>query len=154
MDIFRRTLLKGAGGVLLAALAAGLLKPSRVLAAGWNKNAFDAKDLASALKAIDAGSAGESKDLLLKVPDIAENGALVPVEIVSSIPNTTSIAILVEKNPYPLAAYFDLANGAIPEISLRLKLAQTSIVKAVVKADGKFYTVQREVKVTVGGCDD
>ncbi len=155
MDILRRTLLKGAGAssVLLAALAAGMLKPRQVLAAEWNRSAFDAKDLLSAMKAIDASGAGESRDLLLKVPDIAENGALVPVDITSNIPNTTSIAILVEKNPNPLAAYLDLANGAMPEISVRLKFAQTSIIKVVVKADGKSYSAQREVKVTVGGCD-
>ncbi len=72
--------------------------------------------------------------------------------MVSTIPNTVSIAILVEKNPLPLSAHFDFANGALPEAAVRLKLGQTSLVKAVVKADGKFYIAQKEVKVTVGGC--
>ena len=150
MDRLRRCLLKGSSGALLAALAAGLMKP--VLAADWNKSAFEAKDLANALKTIGAGGATESKDIQLRAPDIAENGAVVPIDVVSHIPNTSSIAILVDKNPNPLSAQFEFANGALPDVSVRLKLAQTSIVRAVIKADGKVYTVQKEVKVTVGGC--
>lgn len=154
MNVTRRTVLRGAGslGVLSALIAAGLLKPTAVYAAEWNKAAFDARDSTGALKGMGAGTPAESKDLLLKVPDIAENGAVVPVEVVSSIPNTTSIAILVEKNPLPLSAYFDFSNGALPEVAARLKLGQTSLVKAVAKADGKFFIAQKEVKVTVGGC--
>ena len=104
MDALRRTLLKGAGatGVLTAAIAAGLLKPSQVLAAEINRLAFDAKDVAGALKAAGAGNAAESKDIVIRAPDIAENGAVVPVEIVSNIPNTISLAVVVDKNPFPL----------------------------------------------------
>ena len=69
-----------------------------------------------------------------------------------NIPNTISIAILVDKNPFPLNAVFDFANGALAEVSARLKLGQTSLVKAIAKADGKFYIAQKECKVTVGGC--
>ena len=98
--------------------------------------------------------APESWDLLLTAPEIAENGALVPIEVVSNIPNTASLAVLVEKNPVPLAACFDFANGALPEITLRLKFAETSNVKVIAKADGKSYSAQREVKVAIGGCDD
>ncbi|HMX16027.1 MAG TPA: thiosulfate oxidation carrier protein SoxY [Rhodocyclaceae bacterium] len=155
MDTIRRQLLKGAGatGALAAALAAGLLKPTQVLANEWNRAAFEAKESPAVLKALGAGSSSDSKDLLLKAPDIAENGAVVPVDVVSNIPNTISIAILVDKNPFPLSAAFDFASGAMPEMSVRLKLGQTSVVKAVAKtADGKYYTVQKEVKVTVGGC--
>ncbi|MBL8491548.1 MAG: thiosulfate oxidation carrier protein SoxY [Rhodocyclaceae bacterium] len=155
MDTTRRQLLRGAGatGALAAALAAGLLKPTQVLAAEWNRAAFEAKESPAVLKALGAASAADSKDLLLKAPDIAENGAVVPVEVTSNIPNTISLAVLVDKNPLPLSAAFDFANGAVPEMAVRLKLGQTSIVKAVAKtADGKFYTVQKEVKVTVGGC--
>jgi sulfur-oxidizing protein SoxY len=156
MDMIRRTLLKGAGstGVLAAALATGVLKPTAVWAAEeWNRAAFEAKDLSVAVKAIGATSTADHKDLLLKAPDIAENGAVVPVEVVSNIPNTISIAVLVDKNPFPLSAAFDFANGGVAEISVRLKVAQTSNVKAVAKtADGKYFAVQKEVKVTVGGC--
>lgn len=154
MDATRRTVLKSAtaGGLLAGLIAAGALRPTLVFAAEWNKAAFEAHDMAGALKNLGAGSPVESKDLILKVPDIAENGAVVPVDVVSTIPNTTSISILVDKNPSPLSAQFDFANGAVPDVSARLKLAQTSMVKAVAKADGKFYTAQKEVKVTVGGC--
>jgi sulfur-oxidizing protein SoxY len=158
MDMIRRTLLKGASasGALAVALAAGVLKPTEVLAAEeWNRAAFDAKDMAGALKGIGAGATADSKDLLLKAPDIAENGAVVPVEVASNIPNTISIAVLSAKNPLPLSAAFDFAagNGAVPEIQIRVRLAETTTVKAVAKtADGKFYTAQKEVKVTVGGC--
>lgn len=153
-NVTRRTVLRGAGslGALSALIAAGVLKPTAAFAAEWNKAAFDASDSAGALKGMGAGAPAENKDLILKVPDIAENGAVVPVEVVSSVPNTTSIAILVEKNPLPLSAYFDFSNGALPEVSVRLKLGQTSLVKAVAKADGKFYIAQKEIKVTVGGC--
>lgn len=154
MNTSRRNVLKGAtaSGVLAGLIAAGALRPTQVLAADWNKAAFEAKDTAGVLKSFGAGTPADSNALMLKVPDIAENGAVVPADVVSNIPNTTSIAILVEKNPFPLSAYFDFANGALPEASVRLKLAQTSLIKAVAKADGKFYTVQKEVKVTVGGC--
>ncbi|HZV55292.1 MAG TPA: thiosulfate oxidation carrier protein SoxY [Rhodocyclaceae bacterium] len=156
MDMFRRTVLKGVGasGALAAALAAGALKPTQVLAAEeWNRAAFDAKDAGVALKAIGAGSAADSKDIVLKAPDIAENGAVVPVEVISNIPNTISIAVMSLKNPQPLSAAFDFANGALPEIQVRVRLAETTQVKAVVKtADGKYFTTQKEVKVTVGGC--
>jgi sulfur-oxidizing protein SoxY len=154
MNTTRRTVLKGAtaSGVLAGLIAAGALRPTQVMAAEWNKAAFEAKDTSGALKGIGAGSPAESKDLTLKVPDIAENGAVVPVDITSNIPNTTSIAILVDKNPTALSAQFDFANGAMAEVSARIKMGQTSLVKAVAKAGDKFYIAQKEVKVTVGGC--
>jgi sulfur-oxidizing protein SoxY len=154
MNVTRRTVLRGAGslGALSALIAGGLLRPTAAFAAEWNKAAFEAHDTAGALKGLGAGSPADSKDLMLKVPDIAENGAVVPVDVVSNIPRTTSIAILVDKNPSPLAAQFEFANGALADVSARLKVGQTSMVKAVAKADGKFYTTQKEVKVTVGGC--
>jgi len=154
MNTTRRTVLKSAtaSSLLAGLIAAGALRPTQVFAADWNKAAFEAKDTAGALKNLNAATTTDSKDLVLKVPDIAENGAVVPVDVVSNIANTTSIAILVEKNPQPLSAYFEFSNGAMPEIAARLKMGQTSLVKAVAKADGKFYTAQKEVKVTVGGC--
>ena len=154
MNVTRRTVLRGAGslGALSALVATGALKPTAVYAAEWNKAAFEAKDTAGALKGIGAGSPADNQHLTIKVPDIAENGAVVPVDVISTIPNTSAISILVEKNPQPLSAHFEFANGALPEVSARLKMGQTSLVKAVAKADGKFYTAQKEVKVTVGGC--
>jgi sulfur-oxidizing protein SoxY len=154
INVTRRTVLRGAGsvGLLSALIATGALKPTAAYAAEWNKAAFEAKDTVGALKGLDASTATDNKDLILKVPDIAENGAVVPVDVVSHIPNTSSIAILVEKNPQPLCAHFEFSNGAMPEVAARVKMGQTSLVKAVAKADGKFYTAQKEVKVTVGGC--
>ncbi len=155
MDMLRRTMLKGvsASGALAAALAAGVLKPTEVLAAEeWNRAAFEAKEMGAALKGLGAATTADSKDIVLKASDIAENGAVVPVEVVSNIPNTSTIAVLVDKNPSPLSAQFDFANGAVPDVQVRLKLGQTTIVRAVAKADGKSYTTQKEVKVTVGGC--
>ncbi len=156
MDMLRRTMLKGvgAGGALAAALAAGILKPTEVLAAEeWNRAAFEAKDAAAALKGIGAANPADSKDIVLTAPEIAENGAMVQVVVLSNIPNTVSISVLSLKNPLPLAASFDFANGAVPEVQVRVRLAETTQVRAVIKtADGKFYAAQKEVKVTVGGC--
>ena len=102
---------------------------------------------------VGAASAQESKDIQIKAPDIAENGAVVPVEVISRIPNTQSIAIVAEKNPFPLVASFAFAAGAEGYASTRIKLGQTSNVRALVKtADGKFYAASKEVKVTIGGC--
>jgi sulfur-oxidizing protein SoxY len=153
MDMLRRILLKGAGagGALAGAVAVGVLKPTQALAAEWNKVAFDAKDLDGAMKGAGVGTAADSGDLVIKAPDIAENGAVVPVEIESKIPNTQSILVFVEKNPQPLAARFDFS-GAQSPLAVRLKMGQTSNVKVVAQADGKFYTAAKEVKVTVGGC--
>ena len=154
MDMIRRTVLKGAGatGVLAGLLAAGVLKPTLAYANDWNKAAFEAKELDAALKAIGAGSVADSKDLVMKAPEIAENGAVVPIDVSSNIPNTSSIAILVLKNPFPLSSHFEFSNGAMADVAVRLKVAETSVIRAVAKAGDKFYSTQKEVKVTVGGC--
>ncbi len=154
MNTKRRTFLKGAGaaGTVAVAVAAGLLKPTEVLAAEWNKAAFDAKGMPDALKVLNATGAADSKDITIKAPDIAENGAVVPVEVTSKIAGTSSIALMVEKNANPLSANFDLANGADGYVSTRIKMGQTSNVRVLVKAGGKSYTAVKEVKVTIGGC--
>lgn len=154
MNFARRTFIKGAGaaGTVAVAAAAGLLKPSEVLAAEWNKAAFDAKGMPDALKAIGASGAADSKDILIKAPDIAENGAVVPVEVTSKIAGTTGIVMMVEKNANPMVADFELSNGADGYVSTRIKMGQTSNVRVVVKAGGKTYSAVKEVKVTIGGC--
>lgn len=154
MNTKRRTFLKGAGaaGTVAVAVAAGLLKPTEVLAAEWNKAAFDAKGMPDTLKAVGATGAADSKDITIKAPDIAENGAVVPVEVTSKIAGTSSIVLMVEKNASPLTANFDLSNGAEGYVSTRIKMGQTSNVRVVVKAGGKSYTAVKEVKVTIGGC--
>ena len=153
MDALRRNILKNAGGVGLVGLAigAGLLKPTLALA-DWNKIAFDAKTLPETMKALGVASAAESKDIVIKAPDIAENGVVVPVEVTSNIPNTEYIMVLAEHNPSPLIADFDLSNGAMGYVAIRIKMGKTGPVQAVVKANGKFYTAFKEVKVTIGGC--
>ena len=154
MNSKRRTFLKTAGGAssIAIAAAAGLIKPTEVLAVEWNKAAFDAKGVPDALKAVGAAGAADSKDILIKAPDIAENGAVVPIEVSSKIAGTSAIMLMVEKNPSPLTANFDLSNGADGYVSTRIKMGQTSNVRAVVKAGGKSYTAVKEVKVTIGGC--
>jgi sulfur-oxidizing protein SoxY len=154
MDQSRRVLLKGAGagGALAAFIAAGVLKPTQVLAAEWNKGAFESKDPEGAMKGLGVSGAVDSKEVTIKAPDIAENGAVVPVEVESKVPNTQQISIVIEKNPTPLAASFDFSNGAQPSVAVRLKMGQTSNIKVIAKADGKFYTTSKEVKVTIGGC--
>ena len=151
MKIMRRTFLKFAGGVGALA-AAGLLRPVQALAAGWNKAGFESKAVADVIKALGATGAVESKDIVITAPDIAENGAVVPVEVTSRIPGTESISIIAEKNPFPLAATVELANGSEPYTYVRIKMGDTSNVRALVKAGGKYYTAAKEVKVTIGGC--
>ncbi len=143
----------GAAAALGAATALGLLLPMRVMAAEWNRAAFGAKDLPGALHAAGMDAAAESADLVLKAPDVAEDGAAVPIEVISNLPGTQEISIFVDDNPFPLAASFRFSNGAEPRISARLKMAETSNVRVVARAaDGKFYSTVGEVKVTIGGC--
>lgn len=150
----RRTFMKGtlAGSTVAIAVSAGLLSPRAVLAA-WPKGAFDAKSVQDALSGL-LGSAENtpSGDIQIKAPDIAENGAVVPVSVTTSIAGISSIAILAEKNGAPLAANFELASNAKGYVSTRIKMGKTSDVIAVVKAGGKAYSARKNVKVTIGGC--
>ena len=154
MDQVRRSLLQRCCrvGAVAAGFAAGLLKPVLALAAEWNKAAFDATSIAEALKQSGAVGAFESKDLLLKVQEHAENGAVVQMEVTSRIPGTTSIAIFVEKNPRPLVAEVTFQNGAEPYLFLVTKMAETSRIRAVARAGGKSYFTAKEVSVTTSGC--
>ena len=154
MNPLRRTFLKltAAVGTLAWVVGTGLLKAGEALAATWNKNGFESKAVADALKSLGAASLAESKDIIITAPDIAENGAVVPIAVTSKIPRTQSISIIAEKNPFPLSSTYDLSNGGEAYVSTRIKLGETSNVRAVIKADGKFYTAAKEVKVTIGGC--
>lgn len=150
----RRTFLKGsmAAGAAGVAAAAGLLTPAAVLAE-WPKAAFEATEMKSAMSAIAGGDAAEeSGDITVKAPDIAENGAVVPVTISTSITGVESLSLLAPKNPSPLVASFNLGEGAEPFAATRIKMGETSNVVALVKAGGKLYTAKKEVKVTIGGC--
>ena len=155
MNEMRRDVLKRGGGLTMLSLvaAAGWLKPGDASAQAWNKGAFEAKTMDETMKAVGGGAPAQSKDIaFVSTPDIAENGAVVPVGVSSSIPKTESIAILIEKNPNMLAASFDIPAGTEPSISTRVKMGQSSNVYALVKADGKYYVASKEIKVTLGGC--
>ncbi len=153
MNNQRRTVLKsGSGAALLGMLAAaGIITPGIALA-DWNKAAFDAKSMADTLKALGAGAPADSKDVQVTGPDIAENGAVVPVGVASSLPNISMVAILIEKNPNALAATFTLPEGTEANVQTRVKMGQTSNIYALVKSDGKFFMATKEIKVTLGGC--
>ena|SRR5687767_885567 len=143
MNLIRRT--------LLGALGLALLKPLAVLAA-WNEKAFGAKTADDALKSLGYPGAEPSKAITIEAPQIAENGAVVPVEIMSNVPGTTSIAVIIDKNPFPLAGKFDFRDGALPFIKLNVKMGETSDVRVVATAGGKQYVATKEIKVTIGGC--
>ncbi len=153
MNSLRRNVLKGAAGAgtVAVAVAAGLLKPGQAFAVS-PRSAFDARSMADAMSAMGIPSPADSKDITIKAPDIAENGAVVPVEITSGIAGTTAIAILAEKNNTPLVADFGFKGGAEGFVSTRIKMGATSLVRAVVTAGGKTYVAAKEVKVTIGGC--
>jgi sulfur-oxidizing protein SoxY len=154
MNEMRRSTLKagGSAGLLALLAAAGIVRPGEVLAADWNKAAFEMKTTQDALKALGASGPGSSADIVIRAADIAENGAVVPVGVESRIPGTQSIAILIDKNPSALAASFDIPAGTEPSVTTRVKMGQTSDVFALVKANGKFYVAKKEIKVTLGGC--
>jgi len=151
----RRTFLRGslAGGVLSVAVGSGLLKPTRVLAATWPEGAFHAKSVDSALHALfGTEQVSRSGRIKIKSPEIAENGAVVPVMVTTDIDGVESISIIAEKNASPLIASFHFGASTEGFVSTRIKLGKTGNVTAVVKAQGKLYSASREVKVTIGGC--
>jgi len=150
----RRILLKGSltASALGVAVGAGLLVPGSVLAA-WPEKAFKAKAMPEMLQELmGAGAAEESGDIKIKAPDIAENGAVVPVTITTSIAGAESIALIAVNNPAPLIASYDLGEGAEGFVSTRIKMGKSGDVVAVVKSGGKLYSAKKEVKVTIGGC--
>ncbi|EGW53687.1 thiosulfate oxidation carrier protein SoxY [Candidatus Endoriftia persephonae] len=153
-DMKRRIFLKGslAAGAVGMAAGAGLLMPQQVLAA-WPSAAFEAKEIPAALSALMGSDTSEpSTDIRVKAPDIAENGAVVPVTVETSIGGVESIAIIASNNPVPLVASFNLGQGASGFVSTRIKMGKTGDVIGVVKAGGKLYSARKGVKVTIGGC--
>ncbi|MGE5117990.1 MAG: thiosulfate oxidation carrier protein SoxY [Betaproteobacteria bacterium] len=137
----------------LAGLLAGAgFLPARA-AAAWNQAAFEAKTMAAALKALGAAAPAESKDVTLTGPDIAENGAVVPVAVSTTLPGVTRLLVLVEKNPAVLSAAFDVTDAVEPSFATRVKMGQTSNVFGVaLLADGRVLFAHKEIKVTLGGC--
>ena len=139
------------GAAVAALLATTGLFPRTALA--WNKGAFESKNIADAAKAYGAGAPTESKDVTLTAPDIAENGAVVPMGAATTLAGVKHLLLLVEKNPNALVAKFDVSEAVEPNFSTRAKMGQTSDVYAVaITNDGKALFAKKEVKVTLGGC--
>lgn len=156
LDTNRRKFVKDmlVGGTLGALVSAGLLTPHQLLAS-WPQAAFDADDPDAVLRILfSSGSLEESDRVNLKVPAIAENGAVVPLRIETDLDHVQSISIIVANNPFPLAAIFEMTPRTLPVVSTRIKMGETSQVLAVVKTEGQLYSAQQQVKVTIGGCGE
>lgn len=139
-----------------SAVLAGLLASAgfpQFAHAAFNKEAFEAKSIEDAVKAAGGSSMAESKDVTITGPDIAENGAVVPLGASTTLPDVAHLLILVEKNPNTLIALFHVSDAVDPEFSTRAKMGQSSDVYAVaITKDGKALWAKKEVKVTLGGC--
>ena len=153
-ELRRRFLKAGASAAALSPwLGSGLLLPTRVLAAEWQKNAFSARQINDALKAYGSTSAVESRDIVINAPEIAENGAKVEIEISNNIPNTRSLAVFADKNPMPLCSIIEFSGPVLPYVREQLKLSESTRIRVVAKTgDGKTHVAFREIKVTLGGC--
>lgn len=148
MQVRRRIFLRS-----VAALAALAAVPRALLAAAWPDKAFSSTAAGEAMiDLLGTDQTVVSDKIKLKVPEIAENGAVVPVTISTSLENVQSISIVVQKNPRPLAATFEIMPGTQPNISSRIKMGQTSDVMAVIKTEQGVFSTAKEVKVTIGGC--
>jgi sulfur-oxidizing protein SoxY len=151
----RRLILKGAGVLALVGLGVISFDLPVALAAANDKypeDAFKAKSEADAIKALYGKTAEASDKVKLDAPEIAENGAVVPVSVATTLADVTSISFLVSENPVVLVASYKIPAGTMPSVANRIKMAKTSNVIVVVEAGGKLYSTTKEVKVTVGGC--
>jgi sulfur-oxidizing protein SoxY len=153
-DRTRRLIVKGfCAGIASSLFFGARLRGARAAdAAKWPKDAFMQKTQADAIKALYGKDAEISDRVKLEAPEIAENGAVVPISVSSALPDITSIAVLVSENPFPLAAAYTIPAGTSGMVASRLKMAKTSTVVALVESNGKIYSASKEVKVTVGGC--
>lgn len=153
-NLKRRIFLKGsvAAGTLGVAVTAGLLTPQAVMAA-WPQEAFTAKKVEDALSSLlGTSSTSPSEAIKIKAPDIAENGAVVPVTVEAELNGIETIAIMASANGTPLVASFNLGEGAQGFVSTRIKMGKTGDVIAVCKAGGQMFSARKGVKVTIGGC--
>jgi len=151
----RRLILKGAG--VIALIGAGIIPfdLTQALAAANDKypeDAFKQKSEADAIKALYGKTAEPSDKVKMDAPEIAENGAVVPVSVTTTLADVTSIAFLASENPVALIAQYKIPAGTVPSVANRIKMAKTSNVIVLVEAGGKLYSATKEVKVTVGGC--
>ena len=150
----RREMLSRSAQVAGMLAALGLLpNMAQAQAASYNTAAFEAKTMADLMKALGAGAPVESKDVTITGPDIAENGAVVPVGASTTLPGVKRLLLMVEKNPAMLSAIFDISDAVEANIATRVKMGQSSNVFAVaLMNDGKVLYAAKEIKVTLGGC--
>ena len=148
MQLSRRLFVRGS--IALAALWA---VPRALLAGAWPDKAFASSAASEAMTELfGADQATDSSAISLTAPEIAENGAVVPITVETTLENVQSVSIVVEKNPRPLAVSFEIPPGTLPDVACRIKMGQTSQVMAVVKTDSGLFSAAKEVKVTIGGC--
>ena len=138
----------------IGAMTSMVILPLKLLAAQWNAKAFDETRFPDSLKSVGALELIQSDQIQLKTPEIAENGAIVPIQVVSEIPNTEKVYVFAEKNPQPLVASFTFSNNVEPFFATRIKMGESAKVHVVVRADGKHFAASRDVKVTIGGCGE
>ena len=149
----RRLILQGAASVALVGLGnLGLVPAFAAANDKYPEGAFKQKSEADAIKALYGKTAEASDKVKLDAPEIAENGAVVPIGVTTTLADVTSISFLVSENPNALVASYKIPAGTMPSVANRIKMAKTSNVIVVVEAGGKLYSATREVKVTVGGC--
>jgi len=164
-DGTRRRLLAHSGAATLALSSAAFLHPALARAASpgaalpgalnigdWNKTGFAATTASDAIRQLGTVAPAGSKDILIDMLDVIENGARTRIEVTSRIADTEAISIVIDRNPLPLAAIFTFANGAEPYVSTLLKVAESGTLRVIVKAAGRLYVASREVRVTIGGC--
>lgn len=155
MEQTRRVFLKRSltASAIGAAVGAGLLNPRSAFADAWPEKAFMSTNYKEVMKMIDGADTAESGHVTIQAPDIAENGAVVPVTMSSDLDNVVSLTLYTPQNPFPLNSTYEFSHGALPYVSFRIKLAKTMPITAVARtADGKLYSATKQVKVTIGGC--
>ncbi|HZP88408.1 MAG TPA: thiosulfate oxidation carrier protein SoxY [Burkholderiales bacterium] len=152
MEQGRRRFLRSSGGLIGALVAAGFIGIDEVRAEAWNAAAFESKDLDQLIRNLGGSGAKATDAIEIVAPDIAENGAVVPIGVASKVEATEAIAIVVERNPNPLAALFTIPPGTLPALQTRVKMAETCNVVVLIKAAGEFQYAAKEIKVTIGGC--
>lgn len=139
---------------MIGMLAGAVIFPLRLIAAQWNDKAFNEVVFSDSLKSVGAVDLVESDLIKLKTPEIAENGAIVPIQVSSEIRDTERIFVFAEKNPQPLVASFTFRKGIDPFFATRIKMGESATVHVVVLAEGRYFIASRDVKVTIGGCGE
>ncbi len=138
-------------GLGVAAVALAPASLSAIDFRATKPKAWTAKKVDEAVKEVFGTSATTKGKVKLKGPDIAENGAVVPISISSKLAGST-VAVFQDANPEATVAVFTVPANGLIDYKLRIKMAKTGTVTAIVQADGKLYSASKMVKVTAGGC--